>query len=550
MKNETFGYRFSAGRPIGVLAALLAALCLASAPLAAFGAPEEDTSQSETQSETAAGKGENNSRAESGAAANDTRGTTRGKKSAATDEEEPSATKAPRKTDGEEASEETDETESDTEAEATPTPDPRVDENGRPVLRGNETAVLVNSTNGEIMFEREKDKRIYPASTTKIMTALLTLEAIDRGEVGLHAAFLVLPEMLEGLPADGSTMLLKEGEAITVEQLLQGLMVQSGNDAAQALAIIVCGDVPTFVERMNNRAAELGMSGTHFTNVHGLYDENHYSTAWDMAVLAMEAMKNPAFRELAATAKAVIPATNKTSQRTFISTNGLLSTQRYANYYYENAIGIKTGHTIEAGYSLVSAAQKGALEVVAVLMNAASEDDRHFDSRNMLKYAIDNNKTVTGITKDEMVGEIKVRFGSGADHTTLSTDSDILVTIPEGANEEDLKTELRIPEYLDAPVNQGDEVGTVEVVYQDKVVGSGRLIADGGVKRHPLGFLMRFFSFLWSFMIVKILVIGLAVALVLFVIYMTVTIRKNIKIAERRRRMSSKRRPPQGPAGK
>ena len=354
------------------------------------------------------------------------------------------------------------------------------------------------------------------------MTALLTLEAIDRGELNLHAAFLVMPEMLADLPPDGSSMLLKEGETITVEQLLQGLMVESGNDAAQALAIIVCGDIPTFVQRMNDPAA-------------------------DLATLTLEAMKNNTFRELAAMPRVIIPATDKTTQRTFISTNGLLSTLKYPNYYYENAIGVKTGHTSEAGYCLVSAGQKGALEVIGVVMNGADEDDRHFDSRNLLKYALDNYKAVTAVTKGDMVSEIRVRFGSGSDHTTLSTDGDILVTIPQDANEDELSVEPRIPEYLVAPVNQGDEIGTVEVMYQGKVVGSGRLIADAGVKRHPLGFLMQFFSFLWSILFIRILIIVLLIALILFIAYMIVNIRKNIKIAERRRRNSPSRRPPRGP---
>ncbi|MFR7654770.1 D-alanyl-D-alanine carboxypeptidase family protein, partial [Monoglobus pectinilyticus] len=149
------------------------------------------------------------------------------------------------------------------EPKAEPTKNPRVGDGGKPILAEQEAAILVNCLNGEVMFEQNSDKQIYPASTTKIMTALLTLEAIDRGEINLNSAFLITPDMLEDLPADGSSMQLKEGEAMTVQYLLEGLMVESGNDAAQALAVIVCGDVPTFVERMNNKAEELGLSGTH-----------------------------------------------------------------------------------------------------------------------------------------------------------------------------------------------------------------------------------------------------------------------------------------------
>lgn len=433
-----------------------------------------------------------------------------------------------------------DEKEEEDEAEATPAPDPRVGENGRPILSENECAILVNTLNGEVMFEQNSNERVYPASTTKIMTALLTLEAIERDEINLNSAFLVMPEMLADLPADGSSMLLKEGEAITVEQLLQGLLVQSGNDAAQALAIVVCGDIPTFVQRMNDKAAELGLTGTNYVNTHGLHDDNQYTTAADLAKLTSEAMKHNTFREIVSTAKIVIPATNKTSARTFISTNGLLSTLRYGNYYYPNAIGVKTGHTSQAGYCLVAAAKEGDLEVVSVLMRGSGEDDRHLDSRNMLKYALDNNKAVTAVKKGDMISEIKVKFGSGTDHTTLSVDSDIVVTIPEDASSDDLVLEPQTADYIAAPVNAGDEIGTVNVVLDGKVVGSGKLIADNSVKRHPLGFLMQFFSFVWSFTAVRVIVIVLAAALLIFIVYMIINIRRNIIIAERRRRVYGK----------
>ena len=520
-------------RLFSFLAALVLCASLCLAPLRAAAAPADESEAAET------------ARADE-----PERGTIRGGGGSDDESDDPEPSAARRAdNDDEDADEEAADgssrtaknSDEDSEAEPTATPDPRVGADGKPNLSENESAVLLNLTNGEIMFEKDKDKRVYPASTTKIMTALLTLEAIERGEISLHAAFLVMPEMLENLPADGSSMLLKEGETITVEQLLQGLIVQSGNDAAQALAIIVCGDIPTFVERMNARAAELEMTGTNFVNVHGLHDDNHYTTAADMAKLAAEAMKNSMFRDLAATARVVIPATDKTTQRTFISTNGLLSTLRYPNYYYEYATGIKTGHTSQAGYCMVSSAKKGDLEVIGVLMNGAGEDDRHFDSRNLLKYAIDNYKTVTAVSRGDMVSEIRVRFGSGADHTTLSADSDIKVTIPVDANEEDLVLEPQTAEYLVAPVNQGDEIGTVNVKLNGEVVGSGKLFADNGVKRHPLGFLMRFFSFLWSVTIIRVLIILILAALVIFAVYMFVKIRKNIKIAERRRRISAAR---------
>lgn len=433
----------------------------------------------------------------------------------------------------------------DGEAEASPSPtkNPRVDDDGRPVLSENECAVLVDSRTGEVFFEQNSDKRVYPASTTKIMTALLVLEAVERDEVNLNSAFLITADMLEDLPVDGSSMNLKEGEAMTVQQLMEGLLIESGNDAAQALAVIVCGDISTFVQRMNDRAEVLGLSDTHFTNVHGLHDDEHYTTAKDLSIITREAMKNKTFRSIVAMSRVSIPATDKTAARTMINTNGLLSKIKYTDYYYHNAIGVKTGHTGQAGFCLVSAAQKGDFEVVAVLLNASTDDDRHYDSRNMLAYAIDNHKSMTPIKRDDILTEIKVRFGTGNDHTTLSVSDDVKVTVPEDTKDEDLEIIYNIPSYIAAPVNEGDKVGTVEIMLSGKVVGSGDLFADMTVKRHPLGFLMQFFAFIWSFTAVKVIVFVIIALIIIFVLYMVINIRRNLKQAKINR-SRSRRRPP------
>ncbi len=432
--------------------------------------------------------------------------------------------------------EDIDEENDDAEAAPSPTKNPRLDENGRPVLAERENAILVDSRTGEVLFEQNADARIFPASTTKIMTALLVLEAIERGDLNLNAAFLITPDMLENLAIDGSSMSLKEGEAMTVQYLLEGLLIQSGNDAAQALAIIVCGDVETFVQRMNNKADELELEDTHFMNPHGLHDEEHYTTAADMCRITVEAMKNKTFRNIVSMARATIPATEKTGVRTITNTNGLLSTLRYINFYYNNATGVKTGHTSEAGYCLVSSAKKGDFEVVAVVMNAETDDDRHYDSRNLLEYAIDNFKMLTPIKRDDMLSEIKVRFGSGIDHTTLSAAKDMTVTVPADTESEELEVRFVMPDYIAAPIEAGEKVGTVEVVLSGKVVGTGDLIADMTVKRHPLGFLMQFFAFIWGFWFVKITVVVLVAAVIILVVYMAVNIRRNLKQARRDRR--------------
>lgn len=453
---------------------------------------------------------------------------------------EPKSTSDPKSTSGPKS---TSDPKSTSEPKSTSDPEttaksknPRIGSDGIPILAERECAILVDAKKGDVFFEQNAQKQIYPASTTKIMTALLVLEAIERGELNLNAAFVVTPDMLEGLDPDGSSMRLLEGEIITIQQLLEGLLVQSGNDAGQALSIIVCGDVSTFIERMNNKAVELEMTGSSFSNPHGLDADDHYTTAEDLSKLARAAIKNKMFKDIVMMKRATIPETNMSSSRRFLNTNGLISTLKYIDYFYANATGMKTGHTSKAGYCLVSSAVVGNLEVIAVVMNAETEDDRHYDSRNLLSYALENFKSLNAIKKDDMVSEVKVKFGSGTDHTTLSVEETLVVNAPNDIEVSDLEIRPVVPNYVSAPINAGDKIGSVEVVLDGKIIGTEDLVADTTIKRHPLGFIMKFFSYLWGFTIIRVILIVLAIILVVLLIYMIFTIRKNIKLAKRRSR--------------
>ncbi len=222
-----------------------------------------------------------------------------------------------------------------------------------PMLGVGETGVLIDQRSGRVLFEQDGDKQMYPASTTKIMTALLAVEAVERGELTMETQIEITKEMLADLDPDGSNMALKEGEILSLDSLLKGLMIPSGNDAACAIAQHLGGSRVAFVDMMNARAKELGAEDTHFANPHGLHDENHYSTAEDMAKIAHAAMKLEKFRNIADIAHIKIPPTNVTEkERYYINTNGLLSTMRYTNFFYKGSTGIKTGYTSDAGNCL------------------------------------------------------------------------------------------------------------------------------------------------------------------------------------------------------
>ena len=216
------------------------------------------------------------------------------------------------------------------------------------------SSFILIDENGEVLYEKNADEKSYPASTTKIMTALVTLEKLD--ELGLDKkSEIIVPEEAVGI--EGSSIYLKKGERLTIEELLYGLMLRSGNDSAAALAVCMGGSLGEFVSMMNERAAALGCSGTHFTNPSGLYEENHYTTASDLAKIAHEAMKREDFRE-------IVRAKDWQSEdgsRSFHNKNKTV-------FQYEGATGIKIGFTKASGRTLVASAEREGRQMIAVVL--------------------------------------------------------------------------------------------------------------------------------------------------------------------------------------
>ena len=228
-------------------------------------------------------------------------------------------------------------------------------------------AVLVDADEGRIIFGQNEQEREYPASFTKVMTALLTLEAVDAGKLSLDQP-ITASAVVNDQDPEGSSAGIEEGEVLTVEQLLYCLLLVSANEAACILAETVSGSQDAFVALMNQRAQELGCTGTHFVNPNGLHDPNHYSTAWDIYLITREAMKNETFMKICGTAAYVVPATNKSEERELYTTNSLISNWRIMGYQYDGADGIKTGSTEESGYCLLSTAKRSGRRLVAVVL--------------------------------------------------------------------------------------------------------------------------------------------------------------------------------------
>ena len=233
-------------------------------------------------------------------------------------------------------------------------------------------ALLVEQETGEVLYEKNAHEKSLPASITKLTVALLVLEAIDAGQLSLDQPITARESAFEGLSIYGSTAGIKVGEVLTVEQLLQCMLIVSANEACNILAEAVCGEgnISQFVQRMNERAAALGCENTHYVNTSGLHDPDHYTTAWDIYLITRALMPYEKFMEICNSKSAEIAETDHNQRHVLHSTNRLISNWRELGYLYRDAQGIKTGSTEEAGHCLVSSAVRGDRQLVSVVLGA------------------------------------------------------------------------------------------------------------------------------------------------------------------------------------
>lgn len=250
-------------------------------------------------------------------------------------------------------------------------------------------ALIMDAKNGSVIYSKNGFDKVFPASTTKVLTAILAIENLD-----LQKSVVASSTAIYATPEESSSMYIQIGEVLTVKQLLYGLMLPSGNDAANVLAESVSGDISKFVELMNAKSKEIGCTNTHFVNPHGFHDDNHYTTAYDMAKILRYAIQNKTFREIIETKYIEIPATNKTNTvRKLTNTNKLVNKNYKSTYYYEYAIAGKTGFTNEARGTLVTYGKKDGKEVIVTLFDGTQllgKEVRYYDAKKLFEYAFNN----------------------------------------------------------------------------------------------------------------------------------------------------------------
>ena len=388
-------------------------------------------------------------------------------------------------------------------------------------------ALLVDMDTDYIMYEQNAYEKVYPASITKVMTAALVLDAVQEGTLSMDELITAGDTAWQGLDSTSSNQNIQVGEQMSVKDLLYCLMVASANEAANILAVAVAGSIENFVGMMNAKAAALGCTGTNFVNPDGMPDDNHYTTAYDLYLIAKYAMQNETFRTIVSTKEYYVEPTNMTEkQRHFFNTNGLLSTMKYSNYYYEYCIGIKTGSTDAAGYCLLSAAEKDGQRLICVMMGCENPKDeagnvqrlQFSESSRLLDWGFNNFSYQTILDTTTPVAEVPVTLSTECDYVSVIVDGTLEAQLPNDITSEDFQWSTDLPESVEAPIHAGDKLGTLTVTLNGETYGTVDLVAVSNVDRSQFLAIKQQISNVlhsWQFVLIVTLIVVLILALLI-----------------------------------
>ncbi len=332
------------------------------------------------------------------------------------------------------------------------------------------SAILIERDTGKVLYEKNGHEELPPASMTKIMTMLLIMEAIDQGKLTWDEK---VRTSEYAASMGGSQIFLEAGEEMTTKQMLQGIAIGSGNDASVAMAEKIAGSEEAFVDMMNEKVKELGLKHTIFKNTTGLPTSDHYSSAYDMAIMAKELLKYEDITKFTGTYEAYLRE-NTDKKFWLVNTNKLVR-------FYPGVDGLKTGFTAEAKYCLTATAQKDGMRVIAVVFGAPTSKERNAQVTKMLNYAFAQYQTHPMFKRNQSIGKAEVNKGKEKTVTAITSEPLSLLT-KKGEKTEDVKQKITLKKNLDAPIKKGDKVGTIKLTRDGKVILESPLVAKNDVK--------------------------------------------------------------------
>lgn len=364
------------------------------------------------------------------------------------------------------------------------------------ITTNSSSCLLMDAKTGKIIYAKNAYEKMYPASTTKLMTAILTLENCKLTDTAI-----VSHNAIYSIPVGYSHASLKEDEELTIEQLLNVLLIPSANDAAIVLAEHISGSVEKFSKLMNEKAKSLGCLNTNFVNPNGIQNKNHYSTAYDLALIGKYALKFPDIKRIAMVKQYTLPTTNKydKTDRIFNATNGLINDDVLNKNYYEYATGLKTGYTDASGYCIVSTAKKDDKELIAVILNSNSISKRYSDCKTLFNYGFDNYEYITIQDEKAVVKQVEIENGSkSSKNLNVVVKDKIEVFTKNDTDLSKLEPTIEINESLKAPLAENTVIGKITYNIDGEEITSD-LLAGSSV--YPSDFEITIFRILLLFLI-------------------------------------------------
>lgn len=339
------------------------------------------------------------------------------------------------------------------------------------------SAILMEESAGNILYESNPDERLPIASVTKVMTMLLIMEAVDSGKISLDDMVTVSENAMS---YGGSTMFLETGEQLTVNDMLKGIAVASANDGCVAMAEHLAGSESAFVDMMNEKAKELGMENTHFMNTNGLDEDDHYSSARDVAIMSRELMKH----ETIFNYTSIWMDTLRGGKFQLANTNKLIR-------FYDGANGLKTGSTSKALCCLSAAAKRNDMQLIAVVLGAPTSAERFASAKSLLDYGFANYAVNTQITAGDEVQKIAVEKGVDKEVGVVAGDS--CSTLVKKGQEDNITKEIKIDETITAPIEAGQKIGTMTISRDGEVIADIDLNASSTVEKKGIGLIIKDF---------------------------------------------------------
>lgn len=333
-------------------------------------------------------------------------------------------------------------------------------------------ALLMDFSTGEIIYEKHPHERLAPASISKIMVLLITIESLEDGTISLTDEVVVSSNAAN---MGGSQVFLEEGEMQKVDDLIRAISLRSANDASVAIAEHISGSESAFIELMNKRAEELGMKNTNFANTTGLPNENHYTSAYDIAIMSRELLKYPGIHDwLTPWMEEMKVSIDKSVIQSLVNTNRLIKD-------YEGANGIKTGSTQEAGFCLSGSAKRGNLQLISVVLGCENSKIRFAESKKLLDHGFENYNSITIGKKGDIITKVKVNKGS-EEYTNLVLEKDSFVLIPKGTTS-NVEKEIKIPDTIEAPIEVDEVIGELILQIEGKTIDKVNLVCEHKVNK-------------------------------------------------------------------